>query len=1040
MKNIKKYHIAVFLLGLISTVSCSEDIDLWQMDTEVKEGYLKVNIVIPEAEIVATRATSPDLVAERKLDTLDFLFFGTDGKLKYHVQKSVVSGMVNDDYGDYATTVEFEAPKNKVSDGDKLYVIANYSELSLEEGITTLDDIKDITETSLLASSPNFVMSGNLNPVSLTSINEIEIDRIAAKVSVSSSSPVSATLESVRNTANSGYVLAPTLGTKYVETDEYINKREPQILEGGSNPNFLYVYPTKPGKAFMILECPFEYKKYYYKVEFVDESKSPLTISPNHWYEVSISEVKAMGYTDPEEAAKNPAANGIVADIHDHAPDVYSMVSDGSRELGVKKSIVHSNTDTEIKYLSVRLYSENKSEYTSISMNSVNPSNIVLMTEEKDIDESKLTIDFSEIKNWCTVSAWEEGTGLENNYSSDTGETTADKGKTLKFKLAFNDDNLSDISDLSGKIYVYWQGLKREVDVLWQRDFSANAISSVSLRIHPDAGEVISIKDYWTFLSGDGTLTSKESDQENDAPKLYGVNSKDMPDTKTRNQGFHFPVMYGETSPWWYEYEVQLNNISTPTECKFEVSGDAIVKYGLKIKIGNDTRDLNSNQVITLNDGNFILYRESQTDDYEYGIGVLKISVGENITYEFDLYHTGFFHYEGELDTRLDEPDPAYYYYEVVKLEGSDGYSTYWLDRNLGATSSGLYIQDSEGGSLLSGSQWPYHDGSKGGYYKMDERVCPLGYRIPLRAEWDNIRLSSKFHNEARISESHVTYYTSYFSAAGYGEVVFPKSRYINSSTQTMGDPYAGYYWSSTESLGVTELNRWYMALNLNGASSYWVTGDATDYGMSIRCVSKRGGDIPVTNHSISFNVTGATHVYLYKYDSQGNREGVFPWPGKTIGNACSMSIGGVGKGYPNPNDKSIDQWGNYTGGWFYRQKMAHFAYDTTMDPKKLYVLFNFVTDEGKIFTYCSNNQTAVSNEIYPAGSSSINPKDAKGWKVLNDNNTQSVAYLFQFDLDTDTGIVLHEYTYVPRDGDTFDTANKNFTNCATFDNRDNNE
>lgn len=1013
MKNIKI--LKLIIIGLILFSSCSDEFDPTNNEGLNSPEYISFELSVAGPQIVTTREGEEN--PENKLGKLTFLFFDNNEKLKYHNTIDIEANN-NPDVDliknrDNTYTCKISSNGN-IKEGDKVYVVANAD-------VSLADNVSDINALHLLEDNPlsgYFSMSAIIESLSLSGNNEVDLYRNVTKVSVNESSVTGTELKQVNNTSNKGF-LTSYHSKKFDSEKINIIKS----VEGEA----VYIHPTSSSlKPFIIISAPFGGENYFYRVD-LQEDGNYLTLKPNHWYEVEILNIEGKGYKSEEEATKNPASNLVSAAIHDHAPNIFSMVSDGQRELGVRRSIIFDNNEVSSETLFVRIFSTSEEEWQSVKITNNGNSfeNIDLKIDKPtDIVSSSLTIDYSEIKSWCEIAIDDEGSVTENDYASESSDETSSKGKVLKFRLILKTSDLKEIKDLSGKIHVYWQGLERDVNVVWKRDFSATSISSVKLIIHKEDESKVEIGDYWKFLSGEGSVNAEKYELTDEAPKLYGVSEYDMPTTKIRNQGFHFPVMYGESEPWWYEYEILLPDV---TECSFKFTGDNIVKKGLKIKIGSEEYSLEGNDLenLTLDESKFILYRASSTSDYDYGIGALEIKISDDVSYMFDLYHTGFFHFENTPASRLDNRKEAcYYYYEVIKMTGSDGFINYWLDRNLGATASGLYIQGANGESLLNQTQWPYTDGAQGGYYKKDQSVCPPGYRFPERAEWDNIRLSSKFHNEERTTLNNVVYYTSYFNTGDNGEVVFPKSRYINSSGQTMGDPNSGYYWSSTEALGVTESDRWFMALNLNGASSYWVTGDASDYGMSVRCVTKEGGNVESHNNLISFNVTGATHVYLYKYDSQGNMEGVFPWPGKTIGNAASMSVNGSHLGYPEGDN-----------GWFYRNKMAHFSYESTINKDILYVLFNFVTDDGLIWTYSSNDQTESYN---PDGAYLDNPKGAKGWKVING---QEAAYLFEFDFgnsgDEPTGKWLSTYHYSPKDGNAFDDANKDFTTSATFANKD---
>jgi len=74
---------------------------------------------------------------------------------------------------------------------------------------------------------------------------------------------------------------------------------------------------------------------------------------------------------------------------------------------------------------------------------------------------------------------------------------------------------------------------------------------------------------------------------------------------------------------------------------------------------------------------------------------------------------------------------------------------------------------------------------------------------------------------------------------------------------------------------------------------------------MSVRCINDidDSGDL----HRTSFNVSGATHVYLYTENKDGTRVAVTNWPGKYIGDYNTMKNGWFNFSYESDNIQAED-------------------------------------------------------------------------------------------------------------------------------------
>ena len=390
-------------------------------------------------------------------------------------------------------------------------------------------------------------------------------------------------------------------------------------------------------------------------------------------------------------------------------------------------------------------------------------------------------------------------------------------------------------------------------------------IKSVSLMMHDsdikeyqDAKSVksnentILINDYLSFLNGQYVEIYNHKDDRNKVilRQLHGVSSSHTGNNRTRDNGLHFPVMYGN-KPWWYEYHIVIDS---------EVKVDLESGYDDSIWNSLEVIDYDLNQNILGNDkiskyGDFWIRRAKGreyddnsftgiSDDYQYSIAnliITFISSGQKV--KIPLYHTGFFHY-GEQNNIVNPPsNPSYYYfyyYEVVQVE-VNGKTQYWLDRNLRADSNGIYIENHTGESLFENNNYPFSDASKGELFRTSfdysfKDVCPPGYHIPTEQEFQTLIGSDNFHNDLDYFQG-IGFYNSYFVSSNkeIGKVYFPKSRYYSGSKK-QGESQTGYYWTSTpdptnsENLKVFKINE----------SASFTTGNIYDDYMSIRCIANQ--------------------------------------------------------------------------------------------------------------------------------------------------------------------------------------------------------
>ena len=260
--------------------------------------------------------------------------------------------------------------------------------------------------------------------------------------------------------------------------------------------------------------------------------------------------------------------------------------------------------------------------------------------------------------------------------------------------------------------------------------------------------------------------------------------------------------------------------------------------------------------------------------------------------------------------------------------------NNYWLDRNLGAKSSGYYIQDGNGGSLLGDGDWPLRNSSAGGLYYIAKEptdnepsiiddMCPKGFRIPYISEYNALVADPKFHNDYVVSTG-TDYWCPYYLSAN-GTVYFPKNRMYYGG-QAAGDANAGYYWTRTAALGAsgTERGYWLQFMKFSGSNAsagrYRIWQDASSpNGMSVRCVY--ASRVVETSYNIEFYVKGYTHIFLYNDDGNGNRTFLNSWPGDMIAIY---------------NENSLSMYHTFT-------------YNSVTEYSNLKVVFNLVDNDGNV-------------------------------------------------------------------------------------------
>lgn len=909
--NNKLTILCVCLFLLLSVASCTDEEigSRLPKDGELVEMTFILNVAQTE-DVALTRAVT----SENAVTELTLLVFPSQEGTAELEQIQRVSEFTETN-NSYRFTIQLEASASE----KYIYIVANANDklTGISKGSTTLANVRAIT-SNVVSGENNLVMSG-VKQSAIPGIGlvaeDFVLNRNTAKVTVKNAEGISLRLGEfqLRNGSEEGQILAGA------ETDAANAPQGTATISQSDPTKPLYTYPSSSAsQPFLVVSGTDNSVTSWYRINLKNAEGSYFSLLPNHHYEVKITKVNGKGYDSADEAAKHDPS-GIVAEIYDHQPTVYNMVTDGSQELGVSDTIEIGAQAAATAAFSIKYYPGTPTDLTV------------------------------EIDNAST--SWLE---LDND-GTPTATTPLDDGKengTLyTYRAKTKIENLSG-DDRYGHILVSAGGLSRVVVVKQVEEFLNDQFGTISLTVKEYTRDESTWKatlnktfgpydNYWKFIHGKETDLTK---------KLYGITPEAM-GGKIRTEGFHAPMsdflqfVYTFTLPnetsnpvysdvsWRVElaegYEDKLlfwNGTSSPegSGSTTPPSGDALT--GQSFTFTNNLLEMQK-------PGTGII-----TDAYRYGKDAFRIVLTNNntkrtTTLSYDLYHTGVFDYDDGTGTHQTggKNDQGWYYYEVIQMGNN-----YWLDRNLGAKSSGYYMQDGNGNSLLGDGDWPLSNNSAGGLYcvagtptnnepNIYDDICPKGFRIPYMSEFNALVADPKFRNEYVVNTG-VNYWSSHY-LSDKGTVYFPKNRMYYGG-QAAGDANAGYYWTRTAALGASGKERgyWLQFMKFSGSNAsagryrIWPENDATSKnGMSVRCVY--ASRVVETSYDIEFYVKGYTHVFLYNDDGSGNLTYLNSWPGDMIA----------------INDKNS-------------LAMYHpFAYSSVTEYTGLKVVFNIVDDQGNV-------------------------------------------------------------------------------------------
>lgn len=1001
--------IFLYIALLMSFAACSDDIFDGPRETLPENGEIPVAFSIPDMQTEQTRAG----IAENEIGTVYMLAYQQkNGELAFATPLTLDENnqtkitipstyrttgslyflfFVNDNRTDATFT----------SNSDKNISVATEAENGY------------ITVTGGSNNQDRMTMTGAASLSSLLQLTPIALHRNAAKVTVAPEETGSSvkfeyevygtakTSKFMAGASNAGsdspynavtnYCSNPVKVTEFVDfgSDHSHNVDattylHPTYNTGGTSLNASYIMVRAKSTE--------DDAYYYYRLNFQNQDEGVMDILPNHHYEVKIKSGKiGKGYTTQEEAADNPVPleSGAYV-IYDHSPKVFNIVTDGVRALGVSDKVSTSGTgNTETAYLYVKLFSSTDKADEEYADFEENYNNYI-----KFADDSWISV-----IGIAEASGEELGTVGQNSVKVDNVDYS-DGGNGGQYKVYRITCTLkkSGAGSQSTTGTVTWKGLSRKFDVEWDRSFKASDLySSVSVSFSGNtygSNPTIAQNNYFEWLGGevdaDGIYTT--------TPKVWGADKKSN-NGDARDQGFHFPMKGGGS----VTYTIELNDLGGGSEYKWSYSyeGDDV---GCSLKVNNAELAQNTKQSMnagakpkfTLSGGN---------DNFNYGVANLVIRVETSSArdvqyYRIPLYHTGFFMDANEtsgenrkytekgigLAKKL-ETGRDYTYYEVVTIN-RDGRVYHMLDRNLGAHSAEMYVEATGDVTYAGNPQ------AAGGYYrvalydklkkpivKTEEIGAPAGFEIPQKEVFDDIRNSSNF-SMAAVGN----YYTSLYAGDYYGPededgnrkrkyTYFPKSRYLDANNSKVGDSRAGYYWTSTASSGLEkeDVGAWLDCLQLSGSASAYMrgevycsttstsgnsvrTGEINGYAMPVRLILGDDNSAGSSVYQTKFFVKGATHVYLYTVDKNGNRTALTSWPGYAI---CTASTA---------------------------TNVYNFLYESKINKTEdLYAIFNFKSTSGAIFSMSYNASDIKKGRF----TNTTNPKDLIGFNLDGVAQTQ---------------------------------------------------
>ena len=164
--------------------------------------------------------------------------------------------------------------------------------------------------------------------------------------------------------------------------------------------------------------------------------------------------------------------------------------------------------------------------------------------------------------------------------------------------------------------------------------------------------------------------------------------------------------------------------------------------------------------------------------------------------------------------------------------EINGGYWQWGISEQAVAGPTGPGAGDANDGAVSGWNTNLAPDGSWTDGSKTPNDPCPMGYRIPTKAQWDGVVANNTITNTGSFGNSA----TNYGAGIKFGDqLMLPAAGYrdfVNGALYYRGN--YGYYWSSTE---FDNFNAWYLFFYSSGTITYYFY--SRTYGLSVRCVAE---------------------------------------------------------------------------------------------------------------------------------------------------------------------------------------------------------